>query len=90
MTVSISNVCPVIAGPAVSAFCDASTVPVDDSEIVSRITAICDEFEKPGYRRVSKRSGVRKAKPCQIMSSKHEPVTVIRPVGSTEGLDSDA
>jgi putative transposase len=35
-----------------STFYDAPAVPMDDGAIVSRITAICDEFEAYGYRRV--------------------------------------
>jgi putative transposase len=35
-----------------STFYDAPVMPVDDDEIVARITAICDEFETYGYRRV--------------------------------------
>ena len=35
-----------------STFYDAPVVPVDDSAILARITAICDEFEAYGYRRV--------------------------------------
>jgi putative transposase len=35
-----------------STFYDAPVTPVDDDEIVARITAICDEFEAYGYRRV--------------------------------------
>jgi putative transposase len=35
-----------------STFYDAPVVPVDDGVIVARITAICDEFEAYGYRRV--------------------------------------
>jgi putative transposase len=35
-----------------STFYDAPVVPADDSVIVARITAICDEFEAYGYRRV--------------------------------------
>ena len=35
-----------------STFYDAPSVAVDDTEIVSRMQAICDEFETYGYRRV--------------------------------------
>jgi putative transposase len=35
-----------------STFYDAPVMPVDDGAIVARITAICDEFEAYGYRRV--------------------------------------
>jgi HTH-like domain len=35
-----------------STFYDAPIMPVGDHEIVARITAICDEFEAYGYRRV--------------------------------------
>ena len=35
-----------------STFYDAPAVAVGDSEILARITAICDEFESYGYRRV--------------------------------------
>ena len=35
-----------------STFYDAPSVAADDTEIVSRIQAICDEFETYGYRRV--------------------------------------
>ena len=35
-----------------STFYDAPSVAMDDTEIVRRIQAICDEFETYGYRRV--------------------------------------
>ena len=35
-----------------STFYDAPSIPADDTEIVARIHAICDEFEAYGYRRV--------------------------------------
>ena len=35
-----------------STFYDAPATPAGDAEIVARITAICDEFEAYGYRRV--------------------------------------
>ena len=35
-----------------STFYDAPSLAVDDAEIVSRMRAICDEFETYGYRRV--------------------------------------
>ena len=36
-----------------STYYDAPPVKTDDAEIVANITAICDEFEAYGYRRVS-------------------------------------
>ena len=36
-----------------STFYDTPVMPVDDDELVARITAICDEFEAYGYRRVA-------------------------------------
>jgi putative transposase len=35
-----------------STFYDVPATTADDAEIVARITAICDEFEAYGYRRV--------------------------------------
>ena len=35
-----------------STYYDVPGIPVDDTEIVSRIHAVCDEFEAYGYRRV--------------------------------------
>ena len=35
-----------------STYYDAPRIPADDTEIVSRIQALCDEFETYGYRRV--------------------------------------
>ena len=35
-----------------STYYDAPSIQVDDSEIVTRIRAICGEFETCGYRRV--------------------------------------
>ena len=35
-----------------STYYDARRIPADDTEIVSRIRALCDEFETYGYRRV--------------------------------------
>ena len=35
-----------------STYYDAPPVKTDDAEIVANITAICDEFEAYGYRRV--------------------------------------
>ena len=35
-----------------STFYDAPSIQADDTEIVARIRAICDEFEAYGYRRV--------------------------------------
>ena len=35
-----------------STFYDAPSVAVDDTEIVRRMRAICDEYETYGYRRV--------------------------------------
>ena len=35
-----------------STYYDAPPVKVDDAEIVTAITAICDEFETYGYRRL--------------------------------------
>ena len=35
-----------------STYYDMPGIPVDDSEIVARIEAVCDEFETYGYRRV--------------------------------------
>jgi putative transposase len=35
-----------------STYYDAPSVKTDDAEIVANITAICDEFEAYGYRRV--------------------------------------
>ena len=35
-----------------STYYDVPGVPADDTEIVSRIEAVCDEFETYGYRRV--------------------------------------
>ena len=35
-----------------STYYDVPGIPVDDTEIVSRIHAVCDEFETYGYRRV--------------------------------------
>ena len=35
-----------------STYYDALPVKTDDAEIVANITAICDEFEAYGYRRV--------------------------------------
>jgi putative transposase len=35
-----------------STYYDAPTVKADDAEIVVAMTAICDEFEAYGYRRV--------------------------------------
>jgi len=35
-----------------STFYDAPTISLDDTEIVSRMQTICDEFERYGYRRV--------------------------------------
>lgn len=35
-----------------SNYYDAPCIPVDDTEVVARIRAICDEFESYGYRRV--------------------------------------
>ena len=39
-------------GVARSTFYDAPAKHTDDAEIVARITAICEEFECYGYRRV--------------------------------------
>ena len=36
-----------------STYYDAPPVKTDDAEIVANITAICDEFEAYGYRRVA-------------------------------------
>jgi hypothetical protein len=36
-----------------STYYDAPSVKTDDAEIVANITAICDEFEAYGYRRVA-------------------------------------
>ena len=38
--------------PRSSTYYDAPPVKTDDAEIVANITAICDEFEAYGYRRV--------------------------------------
>ena len=35
-----------------STYYDVPSVPADDTEIVLRIQAVCDEFETYGYRRV--------------------------------------
>ena len=35
-----------------STYYDAPCIPADDTEVVARIRAICDEFESYGYRRV--------------------------------------
>ena len=35
-----------------STFYDAPSIQADDTEIVARVRAICDEFEAYGYRRV--------------------------------------
>ena len=35
-----------------STYYDAPPVKTDDAEIIANITAICDEFEAYGYRRV--------------------------------------
>jgi putative transposase len=39
-----------------STFYDAPAKKTDDAEIVARITAICEEFECYGYRRVGARA----------------------------------
>ena len=41
-----------------STYYDAPPVKTDDAEIVANITAICDEFEAYGYRRVGAASSV--------------------------------
>ena len=33
-----------------STYYDVPGIPVDDTEIVSRVHAVCDEFEADGYR----------------------------------------
>ena len=48
---SVTRGC-VLMGLPRSTFYDAPSVAVDDTEIVSRMQAICDEFETYGYRRV--------------------------------------
>ena len=48
---SITRGCRLMGLPR-STFYDAPSVAADDTEIVSRIQAICDEFETYGYRRV--------------------------------------
>ena len=39
-------------GLACSTFYDASPIPLPPKEVLARISAICDEFECYGYRRV--------------------------------------
>lgn len=48
---SVSEGCRLMGLPR-STFYDAPTIKTDDAEIVARITAICEEFECYGYRRV--------------------------------------
>src|SRR6201988_4285642 len=49
-----------------STFYDAPATTADDAEIVTRITAICDEFEAYGYRRV----GAEVRHPGLVVNSK--------------------
>ena len=48
---SVTTECRLM-GLARSTYYDAPRVAVDDTEIVARIRAICEEFETYGYRRV--------------------------------------
>ena len=49
--ISIAEGCRLMGLPR-STYYDAPPVKTDDAEIVANITAICDEFEAYGYRRV--------------------------------------
>ena len=46
-------------GIARSTYYDAPAPRMDDTEIVERISAICDEFEAYGWRRVRRRFATR-------------------------------
>ncbi len=48
---SVARGCDLMGLPR-STYYDVPGIPVDDTEIVSRIHAVCDEFETYGYRRV--------------------------------------
>ena len=49
--ISVAEGCRLMGLPR-STYYDAPPVKTDDAEIVTNITAICDEFEAYGYRRV--------------------------------------
>ena len=49
--ISVAEGCRLMGLPR-STYYDAPPVKTDDAEIVANITAICDEFEAYGYRRV--------------------------------------
>src|ERR1700733_16109280 len=49
--ISVAEGCRLMGLPR-STYYDAPSVKTDDAEIVANITAICDEFEAYGYRRV--------------------------------------
>ena len=48
---SVTRGCDLMGLPR-STYYDVPSVPADDTEIVLRIQAVCDEFETYGYRRV--------------------------------------